>query len=207
MLLKAFPEALANDVIAVSDILPLNIHAVTLSNDQIVFVNDLIQPSAVTVKFNSDLLNIPSRIHFNEPDPYMVSQLTHTQKIILHCIYLRHHNGYLRQSRLEELAGVNEDWIVPHTLQLLGDYVLKIIQTLDKIVTDENIQYYRQFVRDNPKYWQQTVSRMISYWDCYYRRKYFRDSTQEIFPRLKDYPGRQVVDRLEDRNCLRMNMG
>jgi hypothetical protein len=199
ILLNAFPKALKGDVIVVLDILPLNINGVTLVKNQTGTVNDLIYPSELTVKFNSDLLNIPDRIYFNEPYPLMVSQLTHTQRIILNCIYLRHHNGYLRQSRLEELAGVNEAWIIPHTLQLLGDYVLEIIQILNKIITDDNIQYYRQFIKDNPKYWQQTVSRMISYWDCYYRRKNFQDNTQKMFPKLKDYPGKHIVDRLENK--------
>jgi hypothetical protein len=185
--LNAFPEVLKDDVIIVLGILPLNINTIPFTS------------SELTVKFNNNLLNIPYRIHFNKPYPSVMSQLTRTQKIILNCIYLRHHDGYVRQRRLEELAGVNENWIIPHTLQLLGEYVLEILQILNKVITHENIQYYRQFIKDNPKYWRQTVSRMISYWDCYYRRKGFQHNRQRVFPILKDYPGKQIIDRLENK--------
>jgi hypothetical protein len=197
ILLNDFPEALTADVNVVFNILPLNINAVTLINDQIFTSSNLIHPSSLAGKFKRDLLSIPDRIYFSEPGQLLVSQLTPTQKAILNCIYLRHHNGYVRQRRLEGLAGVNEDWIIPHTLQLLGDYVVEILQVLDKLITDENIQYYRQFIKDNPRHWQQTVSRMVSYWDCYYRRKHFQDDMKNIFPEFKDYPGKQIVDRLE----------
>jgi hypothetical protein len=106
-------------------------------------------------------LSIPYRIYFNEPDPGIVSQLTCTQKAIFNCIYTRHHDGYVRQRRLEELAGINEYWVIPYTLQLLGEYVVEILQILDKVITDDNIEYYKSFIIENPKYWQQTISKKV----------------------------------------------
>jgi len=183
ILLNAFPKTLQSDVAVVADILNnLNPHS-----------------SIHTVQLNDEFLRIPCRVYFDEPSLFMINKLTYTQKNILNCIYLRHNNGYLRQRQLEELAGVNEDWITPYILQLLGEYVLEILQVLNNIITEENIHYYKQFINDNPKYWQQTMSRVISYWQCYYRGTNIAYSDQKGFPILKDYPGQQIVDRLESK--------
>jgi len=50
-----------------------------------------------------------------------------------------------------------------------------------------------KFIRDNPKFWMQTESRMISYWNEYYRRP--------TFPKLKDYIGKQIIDRIKKANA------
>jgi hypothetical protein len=94
----------------------------------------------------------------------------------------------LIQKRLEQLIDKNEYWITPYLLQLLGEYVYEILEVLDKCINDKNIGNYKRFVKENPKYWQQTESRMISYWDCYYRRIKSKD--------LKNYLGRQIADRI-----------
>lgn len=192
---KSFPRALENDVVSVLDTLPFNINTPKWGNDQLCIVN-LISSSEFSIKLNNDFLSIPYRIYFNEPDPGIVSQLTCTQKVVLNCIYTRHHDGYVRQRRLEELAGINEYWVIPYTLQLLGEYVVEILQVLDKVITDDNIEYYKSFIIENPKYWQQTISRMTSYWHCYYREKWFSDNREKVFPELNDYPGQQIVSRI-----------
>lgn len=67
---------------------------------------------------------------------------------------------------------------------------VEILKVLDKHINASTIDNYEHFVLENPKYWQQTESRMISYWNEYYRRQ---------SPRLKDYSGRHIVDRIKKR--------
>jgi len=189
-LFKAFPKTLKSDVEVVLNILPFAINDVMLTGGQIHKVDNLIHESILTVQLDNEQLVIPYRLYFNEPDIEKENKLTDIQKTILNCIYLRHHDGYLRQRRLEKLIAKNEHWVIPFTLQLLGEYVFEILHVLDKHINVKTIDNYERFTIENPKYWQQTESRMISYWNEYYRRQ---------FPKLKVYLGRQIVDRIKKR--------
>lgn len=193
-LLNAFPNRLKSDVEAVLNILPFEVNNVTLTGGKIHKVDNLIHSSTLTVQIDNEFLIIPDRIYFNEPDNEKEYKLTDIQKTILNCIYLRHHDGYLRQRRLENLLDKNEYWMLPFTFHLLGEYVYEILQVLDKHITDKSIENYIKFVNENPKYWQLTKSRMISYWNEYYRQQ---------FPKLKDYPGRHIADRIKKRTQKR----
>jgi len=189
-LLKAFPQILKSDVEVVLNILPFDVKDIMLTGGKIHKVDNLIHESILTVQLDNEQLVIPYRLYFDEPDIEKENKLTDIQKTILNCIYLRHHDGFLRQRRLEKLIDKNENWVVPFTLQLLGEYVFEILQVLDKHIIANTIDNYGRFAEENPKYWQQTESRMISYWNVYYRRQ---------FPKLNDYLGRQIVDRIKKR--------
>lgn len=67
---------------------------------------------------------------------------------------------------------------------------------LDRHINDKTIDKYIRFIAENKRYWQQTESRMISYWNEYYRRPNFK--------KLNDYIGKQIVDKLKKRTH---NMG
>lgn len=187
ILLNAFPRTLKKDVESVLNILPFEVNNVKLSDGQFHNVENLIHPDFQIVNLDGEVLKIPYRVYFNEPEIEKEQTLTNRQKLILNCIFLRHHNGYLRQSRLEKIEN-NEYWLTPFTFQLLGEYVLEIIEVLDNQIDDNKLENYKRFVNDNQKYYQQTESRMISYWNEYYRRK---------FPKLKLYIGRIIFDKLK----------
>jgi len=188
-LLKAFPESLKQDVIVVIDILPLDNYKVKLCDGEIHKVDNLIHSSTITVQLNGKLLTIPYRLYFDEPNKEKEDKLTEKQKVILNCIYLRHHNGFLRQERLERLADSKEYWVIPFTFQLLGEYVFEILEVLEKHINERNIENYIRYKLENPRYFQQTESRMISYWNEYYRRP--------LFPKLKDYIGKKLIDKIK----------
>jgi hypothetical protein len=133
-------------------------------------------------------LTIPCRNYFNEPADEKETQLTALQKTILNCIYLRHHNGFVRQRRLEQLINRDDYFVIPYTFQLLGEYVVEILEVLEAHVNSTTITNYVKFINENKKYWQQTESRMISYWNAYYRQR---------FPKLKDYVGKQIIDSIK----------
>lgn len=191
-LINSFPKTLKGDVQAVLNILPFDVNNVKLIGGLFHKVDNLIHPSTLTIKLDNELLTIPYRLYFNEPDSEKETKLTDTQQTILNCIYLRHHDGYLRQRRLEKLLDKNEYWVTPFTIQLLGEYVYEILQVFDLHINDETIDNYERFVKENSKYWQQTESRMISYWNEYYRLQ---------FPKLKNYLGRQIVERIKKANA------
>lgn len=191
-LLKSFPSELKSDVESVIKILPLEKNDVKLCDGEVHKVENLIHPTELTIKVNGEQLTIPYRLYFDEPDIDSENNLTDRQKSILNCIFLRHHNGYLREKRLKKLVHKDEKWVIPFTVQLLGEYVYEILEVLGEHINEKTINAYRLFTEENPKYWKKTESRMISYWNEYYRWK---------FPKLKEYLGTALVKRIKKTNA------
>ena len=185
---NGFPSVLRQDVEEAIKAMPFD-PDVLLADGQTHHINSLIHQNEQTVSLDGEVLKIPSRIYFNEPQADKERRLRTVEKTILNCIYLRHHNGFVRQRRLEQLLDCTDYFVVPYTFQLLGEYVMEILEALDKHVNAKTIDKYVKFINENKKYWRQTESRMISYWNEYYRRP--------NFPKLKDYIGKQIVDKIK----------
>ncbi|WP_405246158.1 hypothetical protein [Cellulophaga sp. Asnod2-G02] len=187
---RAFPKELHLDLKEVLKILPFQNNKVKLCDGVVHQVDNLIHDNELDLKLGHETLTIPYRLYFDEPSPELEAALTDKQKDILHCIYLRHHNGYLREKRLDLLSENSENWTIPFVIQLIGEYVYELLPIIDKKINEGTLDFYAEFRDENPKYWQQTESRMISYWNEYYRYK---------FPKLKEYLGFEIVDRIKKR--------
>lgn len=137
-------------------------------------------------------MNIPSRFYFNEPKVEEERKLTHMQQKVLNCIFLRHHDGFVRQKRLEQLLNVTDNFIIPYAIQLLGEYVVEILWILDRHINSSSIESYVRFTNENQRFWQLTQNRVVSYWNEHYRHQY---------PNLKDYIGQQIINRLNMANA------
>jgi len=132
----------------------------------------------------------------NLPEETTEIGLTDRQQTILNCIYLRHYDGFIRQNRLEKLIDNTEDYLViPYIFQLLGEYVIQILEVAEKHINDKTIDNYLKFIAENPKYRIQTESRMISYWDAYYRRPSYK--------KLDNYIGKQIFNRFKKHEHLK----
>ncbi|WP_225775880.1 hypothetical protein [Pseudomonas sp. Marseille-Q5115] len=131
---------------------------------------------------------IPYRIH-HERSEQDGRSLSRTLSIMYSCLLTRHHNGYVRQRQLERILPVPEPWVVPFVVQLTGEYVIEILDTCESRFSLLDPVLYGAFIRENPKYFQATRDRMISYWDCYYRLRY---------KRKPDYVGFRLFDRLQE---------
>lgn len=186
-LLKSFPHSLKSEVEGVLNVLPLQKNKVKLSDGQIHYVENLIHSDEITFQLNGERLAMPYRLYFDEPVFAIGEILSERQKTILNCIFLRHYNGYLREKRLRNLIGKSEYWLIPFTIQLLGEYVYEILQVLDNHINGTTSANYKSFIEENPEYWQKTESRMISYWNRYYRGR---------FPDFEKYLGTVLVKRI-----------
>jgi len=142
----------------------------------------------IEVKAGGSHLVIPYRIH-HEGNEQVGKSLSGVQSIMYSCLLTRHHNGHVRQRQLERLLPVPEPWVVPFVFQLTGEYVIEILDTCESHFHLLDPRLYGTFIRDNPKYFQVTRDRMISYWDCYYRWLYQRKS---------DYVGFRLFDRFQE---------
>ncbi|WP_230661251.1 hypothetical protein [Psychrobacter sp. I-STPA10] len=131
------------------------------------------------------------------------------EQTIIHCIYTRHHDGFVRQKHLNLLTDTKyPDIAVPFVIRLLGEYVLEIqldtapfIQRHPKIIAD--------FIQQNPVFWQRQKSRMASYWDIYYRSMHATANQKfRIIENWKYYPARQLlldIDNLVKSKSQTMN--
>ena len=194
-LTKAFPKKLHSDLNAVLKIIPFDNNKVKLFDGTIHQVDNLIHENELDVILDNETLKIPYRLYFDEPNPELEKTLTDKQKDILNCIYLRHHNGHLREERLNLLSDNSEKWVIPFIIQLVGEYIYELLPIIDKKVNEKTLTFYAEFSVENPKYWQQTESRMISYWNEYYRLK---------FPKLKEYLGFEIVKRIKNDRTTRV---
>lgn len=173
---NAFPKVLRNDVQIVISVLPLhkNMSLNYAGIDQ-------------EILLDGERLSIPKRIYFDEPDAF--DRLNELQKTILNCIYSRHHNGYIRQKRLNSLPAKNHYFIVPYVFELLGEYIIEIINDIDSYIDKTNIHLFRKFISENEDYSALIKNKMTSYWNEYYR---FGDNRN-----FKEYVGTRIFDRLE----------
>jgi hypothetical protein len=87
----------------------------------------------------------------------------------------------VRQRHLERILSMRETWVVPFVIQLMGEYVIQILENVEAYLPTLDTALYGRFAQDNQAYFQTTEVRMISYWDCYYRHPYKHPSNYVEF--------------------------
>ncbi|MFN7935641.1 MAG: hypothetical protein U0R19_20085 [Bryobacteraceae bacterium] len=174
MLASAFPAYLRNDALAVLSILPPPSHSA--------------EPFSVQIR--GEALQIPYRI-YHDVSHIETTRLSPLQCEMLDCLLTRHHDGFVRQRHLERILPLNHEWVPPFVVQLAGEYVVEILERILANLAHLDARTYRSFLNENPQFFAKTKQRMISYWDCYYRR---------LDPRwsLHEYPGFRIVAFLEN---------
>lgn len=137
------------------------------------------------VVLSGESLVIPKRVYFGKYNP---KSLTSREELMLYCLYLSHHNGYFREQYLQEVLQSKENFVLPYVALLLGDYVYEILEVLAKNLTKEMKGRLKSFLAENPQLKMRIESRIVSYWDCYYRG---------ACPDLKQYIGYQLFKNID----------
>ena len=173
--LQAFPRVLASDVTAAASVMPAASHE---------------HHRELAVRVDDEELVLPYRIYHAEPDPGAVTTLAPLAQLVLCCLYTRHHDGHTRQHSLEQVVTAADLWVVPYVVQLIGEYVVEIIEAVAAALPELAVPgspqraLYGRFAADNPAFIDLTAARATSYWNEYHRR--YRSQT--------DYPGRQLIE-------------
>jgi hypothetical protein len=110
--LAAFPSFLTNDVQIVISKVPL-----TTELDNSFYFH---------VKIFSEVVYIPERIYYNEPELFYVAALSPLQKDILNCMFSRHHDGFVREMNIRKIILRCNDniWMIIYVVRPLGEYVI-----------------------------------------------------------------------------------
>jgi hypothetical protein len=64
-------------------------------------------PAGRLITWRGVVLALPYRVYFPELSGEQVRGLTSTQRQVVHCLYVRHHDGYVRQRHLEALLALS----------------------------------------------------------------------------------------------------
>jgi hypothetical protein len=171
---EMFPSNLSNEVLAVNDIIPEA--KLTPQGQEIIIVN-------------SESLKIYDRIYNPEPAKENIAKLSETQRLILNCIYTRHHDGHVRGKYLKNILSSAVPWVTPYVLILIGEYVEQILMPIKDSISEENISLYRKFAAENPSLWNKIKARVVSYWNVYYRDKFINK---------EQYPGVEIIRKIEE---------
>ena len=163
MFYEAFPKELSKDLQEVLKIIPEE----TYNN-----VNGGYSKDIVMYYLNDNLIKIPYRIYFVDVEVSKIVDLTDVQKEILYCIYTRSCDGYIREKYLNKLLKIDFDyWAIPFIVKLSDEYIVEILQIIyDKLKTRNNDDI-KQFCFENKNAIYKSYSRMISYWNEFYRNK------------------------------------
>jgi hypothetical protein len=178
-IVRAFPAFLKNDVLSF-------LEKVSLKGE-----HEISEPFVVFVE--SEKLEIPHRIYFEEPN---IKSLTETELLILNCLFTRHHNGFIRQKSLEQIVLSDEYWITPFIVQLLGEYVREILEVVEENLSNILLNNIVRFIAENPKFFETTKSRIISYWNSYYRNRSFDENYRNPIFDKETYVGFRILNKI-----------
>jgi hypothetical protein len=173
----AFPASLSTEVDSILTLVPVS---------RLPPTQDDIGP--VTIK--GEELHIPGRIYFPEAKTTNNGDLDDIQKIILACLYTRHHNGHIRQKYLESLCHSRQEWVPPFLLKLLAEYVIEIGSQIETNLASLDREVYSGFALENPQFIYLCQHEIVSYWNWLYRDIPFEEyPSYKIFQSLALWKG------------------
>src|SRR5215470_13098178 len=163
-----------------------------LHDDAIVALSTLPEnplPSPIfTAAVTGQIVVLPYRI-YHDTALIDTSSLRTLQKEIVDSLLTRHNDGFVRQQYLTRIIALDHVWIPPFVIQLIGEYVVEILEVIQRNLKFLDTPVYREFLQANPELLATTKQRVASYWDCYYRNR-----------GREEYVGFQVLDFLESVN-------
>ncbi|MEH6942647.1 hypothetical protein V7014_12490 [Bacillus sp. JJ722] len=171
---QAFPSYLREDVGEVLEVMP----------------NYKTNDDYFAVKMYGGTIRIPERLYCEELPSEVISSLSDRKKKIIFCLYMRHYDGFVREKNLSRILSVPniEKWVLPYILRLTGEYVVEILEEINRHMDIINNRTLYSFINDNPKFYMRIKSRVASYWDCHYRQKY---------PNKEEYVGFRILQSIQ----------
>ncbi len=135
-----------------------------------------------------EVLAIPYRIYFELESLVGSDASPVVERLITSALFTRHYDGFVREAHLRLILGRSEPWLPPFVVQLVGEYVIEIIETIRASLDVLDRAAYKAFVESNAAFMERTRQRACSYWNHYYRRR---------FPRGAGYPGFEILKFLQ----------
>lgn len=111
------------------------------------------------------------------------------------------HSGYVREQMVDKVLSKRiynklETYLM---IYMLGDYLYQITEKISENIDKFNFDYIRQFVLDNTNLYLLIKSRVISYWNMYYRYSEWSNFYRIETPSLKDYKTYSAIKYIEEK--------
>lgn len=175
MLQYGFPETLAEDVAKVVAIMPIK----TYGN-----ISRCVSENEVEYALNGKLVKFPYRIYFNEVDYNELKKLNKEQRMILNCIYSRSCDGFVREKHIRELISTEySEWTIPYIVKACDEYVVEVVEVVYENLKDKDTEEIKRFCNENREVFCKSYSRMVSYWNEFYRGRCYN---------FRNYVGRKL---------------
>ena len=163
MLIKAFPANLKEDVLVVSKVISNESY---LKNSIADNISGFIHFSLL----NGEVIELPKRVYYK--DCANITDLNKTQQLIYYCIFTRCCDGFVRQKSVNQILNLGcEDWCLPYIIKLADSYVIEILYDLYSHFSSKDCKDLKKFCSINKEYMLKANSRMVSYWNEYYRNE------------------------------------
>lgn len=174
---NAFPVEIKGDVYKVLELIPLK-----------TYNNCPIGTSEETMCYwlNCAMISIPYRVYYIDISDDVLENLSLQQQMILHCIYSRSCNGFVRQKHLKLLLSMDYAvWTIPFIVKLCDEYVVEILEITYEMLKVQDTECIKEFCFNNVESFCKSHARMISYWNEFYRDRTYK---------YKDYIGRKLFN-------------
>jgi len=165
MFRNGFPNHFRDDVTKAVGIIPQKTYnnvTIGVSQDSIQYFQD------------DNVIRFPYRIYYIDISDEVIENLSERQKMILHCIYSRSCDGFVRQKHLYSLLQMDfEDWAIPYIVKICDEYVVEILEMTYEMLKEQDTERIKRFCLENIVPFCKSYKRMISYWNEYYRYRYY----------------------------------
>lgn len=142
-----------------------------------------------TVSIEGERLSIPVRVYHDPNDlRSTIARSRGDTRLLALGLGTRHCDGYIREECLRQIVAVDRPWLAPFIVQLLGEYVVEIVEVIAAAIDEASPTRFSGFVHENPGFMATTRRRATSYWACYHRSR---------FPALRTYPALTALDAIE----------
>ncbi len=132
------------------------------------------------------------RVHFID-DEKIYNELEDEERFIYSCIFSRSCDGYVRQTHLRKiLVDGFPQWCMPYILKLSSEYVVEIIDDIYEYMETRDNTLFQVFCENNSHMFRYSYSRMVSYWNEYYRYNCYK---------LHDYVGYRLYKQCFGYSC------
>ena len=122
---------------------------------------------------------VPRRVNFRDLDAS--GACGGNAGMIYWCLQTRNSDGKIREKYVRKILESDyPSWTIPYIIEASTDYVIEIVAALYEMVKGKPNDEIRTFYKSDLKRFRRDYSKMLSYWNAYYRQRY---------PRYEDYPG------------------
>ena len=134
-------------------------------------------------------VTFPYRMYFEDDDDLYSGISDREEKLIFDCIFTRNCNGFVREKHLKNILDCDTipEWCMPYILRLSSEYVVEIIDTIYHGLKEKDNAAFISFCRNNLPIFKRSYTRMVSYWNCFYRRDWLL---------FRDYVGRKLYHEI-----------